>query len=352
MVFNIGQKLSVGGTLIKDEERLFYLDALKCVSIALIVICHVHLSISQIDVLRGGAMDSLYIALAGVSVFFFVSGYLSRQSLEKYSPVKFMANRFVRLYPLYLVFLVITLASYSTISLTQMFSYLLCITTPIFPSLGDPIWFVGSLLLLSLFTSVTARFDKNTNFFIGIRTIIFLLIVLSSRYLGIFSTSIILYYWTYVIGEIAYLVQKRKISTVQVVSAGLLIAATLFIYYNYYNIIFLNTLGVIGAPINALELMFAVLLIVGILLGILRKLERPIKRVSNLTYQMYLTSGYCLPVTAVLLSGLASTSIWLYAAMVATSAFVLSYIISDFLGPRNIINRFSNRGTQENKTGQ
>jgi peptidoglycan/LPS O-acetylase OafA/YrhL len=164
------------------QKRLLELDMLRALAIIMIVIAHTVLFVTT-PLLFGAITDLFpYLVIFGLSLFFFVSGfvlYYSHGSIETVADVlAFWKKRVIRIYPLYwLAFIAFFLletyhigALTIDISLSGMPIQLLGLQALLAPRFINPgtftLWFVGVILLFYLIYPLIAYPSRDVAHFI------------------------------------------------------------------------------------------------------------------------------------------------------------------------------------------
>lgn len=83
-----------------NDKNIYFISTLRGFAALLVFISHLHI-VAPTDVM-------FIIGRIGVTLFFLISGYLSFESIKKRSLKQYFFNRFIRMYPVYWVILIIS----------------------------------------------------------------------------------------------------------------------------------------------------------------------------------------------------------------------------------------------------
>ena len=172
----------------KIDQWIYEFDILRVIGIIFIIIYH-----GSIIIPSYGFSYLSYFAYFGVSVFFFIAGFLTsfrENAKDSFSPFDHFKKRFFRLIPLYYVALfTIVLFDYFNIgsnwirnlSLSNIIIHILVLQV-FFPKfIIDALWFVSALLLCEIIYVVGKNLFKNILHFTVVIIIINFFIIIFSR---------------------------------------------------------------------------------------------------------------------------------------------------------------------------
>ncbi|MDD5398940.1 MAG: acyltransferase family protein, partial [Dehalococcoidia bacterium] len=185
------------------SKRLFIFDFLRLLAILLVVLSHI-LSMESIDAVRG------YLGIMGLGIFFFVSGYLllsSEKPSTGHNTISFIKKRFVRIYPLYWLALILTillswllennLFDWRTIAV--YFLGLQSVFVPRYMVEISSYWFIGTILIYYLlFPLITFGNKISSILLIGVSVFVFLIVI--RVFTGLFDGRVFEYFFVFVLG--------------------------------------------------------------------------------------------------------------------------------------------------------
>jgi len=141
-------------------KRLFIFDFLRLLAILLVVLSHV-IRVESLDVVRS------YLGIIGLGIFFFVSGYLltaNEKQLSIHNIIPYLKKRFVRIYPLYWIALILSLLIswlladyfYNWQTITTYFCGLQSVFVPKYMVEISSYWFVGTISIYTCYILLSA----------------------------------------------------------------------------------------------------------------------------------------------------------------------------------------------------
>ncbi len=182
------------------SERLFTYDFLRLLAIVLVIFAHI---------LHG----EVAFGFNGIVIFLIMSGYLltsSEKPLSRDSIIPYLRKRFIRIFPLYWIALILFLCvSYllanNTYNWPTIIANLVGIQAVIYPKYIDEIifyWFVSLIMVYYLIYPLITRGKKIYSILL-ISILIFIFFVLIRIFTGLFEGRIFEYYFPFVFGIIA-----------------------------------------------------------------------------------------------------------------------------------------------------
>lgn len=189
------------------------IEILKATAILLIIFCHIDNYVSCYDLIR--LVDN-YAALIGLSIFFFVSGFLLSHTDSTINSIKdikyFYSKKFIRIFPLYWIALVSLVIIFGWLQvdpgnvkpydfgLSNLLIHFFGLQG-IFPY-GDiqSMWFVGAIILFYSLYPFIAYFSKNLLETFIISSTIFILLAILHNFFGLISTNALMYYPPFISG--------------------------------------------------------------------------------------------------------------------------------------------------------
>ncbi|WP_162197879.1 MULTISPECIES: acyltransferase [unclassified Methanosarcina] len=196
-----------------DKKRAIEIDILKSIAIIFIIVCHLDNYIINSRIIS--LFDS-YLALFGLSIFFFVSGFLLQYSDFKINSKKdiylFYAKKVLRLFPMYwisilsisLIFIVLHVdpgfTSPYDINLANFLVHMLGLQV-FFPVYHiQSMWFVGVIFLYYILYPIAAYFSRNTYENIIMYFILILPFVFLKLKFGLVDINFFIYYFVFTTG--------------------------------------------------------------------------------------------------------------------------------------------------------
>lgn len=202
------------------------LDILKATAILLIVFCHMDNYVSCYNLIR---LVDQYAALIGLSLFFFISGFLLSQNNPVISSMRdiktFYIKKFIRIFPLYWIALASLVIIFGLLKISpghvspynfSPFNLLLhfCGLQGIFPYNSiQSMWFVGAIILFYLLYPIMVYLSKNNLEIFLVSSIILIMLGLIHYFFGLIEINVLTYYPIFIAGifinKIIYC-QKQK----------------------------------------------------------------------------------------------------------------------------------------------
>lgn len=285
------------------------IDILKTTAIVLIVFCHIDNFVSFFNLIR--SFDS-YVSFIGLSIFFFISGFLLFQTDSVINTMKdikkFYMKKFIRIFPLYWVTLASLVIIFELLNLSpgHVSQYNFSLNNLLLHFFGlqgifpyteiYSMWFVGVIILFYLIYPIIVYLTKNSFEQLLISSIILIFFVILHAFFGLFDTNALMYYPIFISG---IFVNKFVYSTKKIVDKTLLkrilisnlipifVIFLILVFLKFYNINlqFFPTILEICAmiPICIFYLIFARLFI-----KIGKKLSLIISSIAFGTYAIYL----------------------------------------------------------------
>jgi peptidoglycan/LPS O-acetylase OafA/YrhL len=200
-------------------------DILKASAILLIVFGHIDNNISNYDLVR---FLGNYNGIIGLSIFFFISGFLLSQSDSVINSMeaikKFYMKKFIRIFPLYWVALLSLIIIFGLLqinpghvdpynfSLGNLLIHFFGLQG-IFPYTSiQSMWFVGVIVLFYLLYPIIAYLSKTLFETIIVSSFFFILLVIIHFFLGLIAIDALIYFPLFISGifihQIAYSSKK------------------------------------------------------------------------------------------------------------------------------------------------
>ncbi|WP_158024011.1 acyltransferase family protein [Methanosarcina horonobensis] len=199
-----------------EKKKLFELDYLRALAILLVIFSHIdNFAKSQFI-----ETYDYYFAIIGLTIFFFISGYLLQYNDRIKSKKEisiFLKKKVIRIYPLYCVSILCSLILFGYLSLDSeivkpfnlnisYINILIHLTglQGFFPQFHMPgLWFIGIIFLYYISYSIIVYFSKNNQELV-MYSILFLFIffVLKIKY-NIISMDFFRYYLVFLIGALS-----------------------------------------------------------------------------------------------------------------------------------------------------
>ena len=249
-------------------------DILKATAIVLIVFSHMDNYVSSYELIR---LFDQYAALIGLSIFFFISGFLLSHTDSVISSVKdvkkFYLRKFIRIYPLYWVALASLVIIFGVLHINpgRVIPYNFSLENVLLHFFGlqgifpytsiQSMWFVGVIVLFYLLYPIIVYFSKNLFETFVVSSLIFMVLVILHVFFGLIAPDALAYYPLFISGifihQIVYaskkigdehLLKKILFSTLILVSAIFLVLVLRKIYD--VNLLFLSEILLICALIS------------------------------------------------------------------------------------------------------
>ena len=188
------------------SNRLFTFDFLRLLAIVLVVLSHI-LRMETLDAVRG------YLGIIGLGTFFFVSGYLlliNQKSSGPHGAGTFFKKRFIRIYPLYWLALILTIAVgwlldsnlFDWRTIAVYFLGLQSVFVPRYMVEISSYWFIGTILIYYLLYPLLTHGNKISSIiFIGVP--IFICLIMIRIFSGLLDGRVFEYFFVFVLGLMA-----------------------------------------------------------------------------------------------------------------------------------------------------
>jgi len=194
--------------------RFLEVDILKATAIILIVFCHLDNYVSDYELVR--SFNGYYPSLIGLTIFFFISGFLLYQTDSFINSIddikKFYIKKFMRIYPLYwvaLASLVIIFGLFQinpghvipyNFNLNNLLIHFFGLQG-IFPSYTiQSMWFVGVIILFYLLYPIVAYFSKNLFRTFIVSSIILFILAFIHFFFGLIEINALTYFPIFISG--------------------------------------------------------------------------------------------------------------------------------------------------------
>ena len=202
--------------MVVKKYRINYLDFLRALAILFVLITHLDTYLINNQLLR---MFEPYFGNFGVGIFIFLSGYvlfLNHPSFHSMEDILiFYKKRIVRIFPLYLIALMVFFMIFALIS--PMFSYqpvmdfglknliihILGLQILLSPEYATPIltlYFIGLLVIFNFLYPLLIRFSKNITEFFLISLVPFIIFLLLRFFFNIIDNYFFQYYFVFIFG--------------------------------------------------------------------------------------------------------------------------------------------------------
>ncbi|WP_440953864.1 acyltransferase family protein [Methanosarcina sp. Mfa9] len=285
------------------NEKILELDILKTFAIVFIVLCHMDNYVVNFSVF--GLIDS-YLALAGLSLFFFVSGFAMYHNnhaiYTKRDIFRFYQKRIYRIYPLYWMALIVHVVVFELLKINpgntspynidfiNFFVHMIGFQV-FFPSYHiQSMWFIGTILLCYFLYPVIIYYSKNSCSILI--TAIFLIIPFAVLKLccNLMTTDFFVYYSIFIWG-----VLSRKINLFDTLwnnkqmflEAGFLTSIFLYVFCNL-KLICSNDTWIISFVLqNTFQLLFPIVSYMFVKSLSFLQDERIISPFSSIAYASY-----------------------------------------------------------------
>ena len=218
---------SNGQIMIKDRKNLEELTMMRAIAILLIIECHLTIFLKLGIFQEPLYQSSFYTAPIGLTMFFFVSGFLLYYHYNSIQSIKnaltFYYKRFKRIYPLYWLALLLC------VSLTIFTHGILTLYPPTWTSativanflgiqeflynegLQTHFWFISVITMYYLLYPIIIR-PKNLVNALSIAIIIFLSAYAINSTFNLIEIHFFRYYWTFILGIIICWIKYNKSS--------------------------------------------------------------------------------------------------------------------------------------------
>jgi len=233
-------------------------DILKTTAILLIVYSHMDNYVSIYALIR---LIDWYAAFIGLSIFFFVSGFL----LSRTDPVinsikdikKFYIKKFIRIYPLYWAALASLVIFFGVLKINQLneipynfdLSNLLIHffgLQGIFPNnnIESPVWFVGVILIFYFLYPIIVFVSKNSFKTFMVSSLILISLLIFHFFFGLFDINTLTYFPIFISGlyinQIVYsskkIVDEFLLKRILIINVILLfLIFMIFVFRKFYN---------------------------------------------------------------------------------------------------------------------
>jgi peptidoglycan/LPS O-acetylase OafA/YrhL len=253
------------------------IDILKATAIILIVFSHLDNYISNYETIQIDQLGVGFVSLSGLSIFFFISGFLLSQTdsviHSKKDIKKFYMKKFIRIFPLYWVALTSLIFIFGILQINpghvssynfSLYNLLLHFfgLQGIFPYNSiQSMWFVGVIILFYLLYPIIIYFSKNLIEIFVISSFILFLIVILHFFFGLIEYNALWYYPIFISGifinRLVYsskkIIDETLLKRIIILNSILfLIIFLVLVFRKVYqlNIFFFPEILVIGAMIS------------------------------------------------------------------------------------------------------
>jgi peptidoglycan/LPS O-acetylase OafA/YrhL len=285
------------------------IDILKATAILLIVFSHLDNYVSCYELIR--LVDG-YAALIGLSIFFFVSGFLLSQTDSLIKSIKdikkFYIKKFIRIYPLYWVALASLIIIFGlwkinpghvspyNFSLENLLLHFFGLQG-IFPYNDiQSMWFVGVIILFYLLYPIIVYLSKNLFETFVVSLIILIILVILHVFLGLIAEDALTYYPLFISGifihQIVYTSRKSidKNFLKKILFSNIILLSVIFLIseirkFYQFNLQFLPKILLIGIMIS---LCIICLIFTHLFIKIRGKIMVLISLIAFSTYAIYL----------------------------------------------------------------
>jgi len=235
------------------------LDILKATAILLIVFCHLDNYVSNNELIR--LIDN-YAAIAGLNIFFFVSGFLLSQNDSIISSnkdiLKFYKKKFIRIFPLYWAALASLVIVFGLLKINPGYvsSYNFNMNNLLLHFFGlqgifpygniQSMWFVGVIILFYILFPIIVYLSKNAFKIFMVSSIILIIFLILHLFCGLIDINALIYFPVFISGifinKILYSSEKlfNKDLLKKIVFLNLVLIVVVFLIFVLRKIFNLN----------------------------------------------------------------------------------------------------------------
>ncbi len=231
------------------------LDILKSTAIVLIVFCHIDNYVSCYELIR--LVDDSA-ALIGLSIFFFISGFLLSQTDSVINSIKdiqkFYMKKFIRIFPLYWVALASLVIIFGLLKISpgQWKSYDFSLNNVLIHFFGlqgifpiytiQSMWFVGVIVIFYILYPIIVYLSENSLDTFAISSIILIFLAIFHFFFGLFDINVLMYYPIFMSGIFVHqIVYSSKIIADETLLKRILIWTFILIFVIFLMFIFLKS---------------------------------------------------------------------------------------------------------------
>lgn len=249
------------------------IDFLKATAILLIVFCHMDNYISCYNLIR---LVDVYAALIGLSIFFFISGFLLSQTDSVINSIKdiknFYMKKFIRIFPIYWVALasLVIIFGFLQINPGNVDPYYFCMNSilihffglqGIFPTNSiQSMWFVGVIIIFYLLYPIIVYLSKNSFEKFMVSSFFLILLVILHFFFGLIDINALTYYPIFISGifinQIVYSKKNvdesllKRILTLNIILIFAIFLILVFRKFYNINLLFFPSILMICAMIS------------------------------------------------------------------------------------------------------
>jgi peptidoglycan/LPS O-acetylase OafA/YrhL len=194
--------------VIRKSERIVEFDILRALAIILIIFFHIANNPYIIHYLDINQSFISILGLIGLSLFFFMSGFLLQYSygvIENRADLyTFFRKRITRIYPLYWIFALIIIAVYR-LSVLNSVVYLAGIQALLYPKFVDTLIypFISTILIFYLLFPIINHYSTTVRKLLTISLIPALFFITAITVGGFSSSQVLAYYGVFIVGILA-----------------------------------------------------------------------------------------------------------------------------------------------------
>jgi peptidoglycan/LPS O-acetylase OafA/YrhL len=293
------------------QIKIWYpeVDILKATAILLIVFCHIDNYVSCYDLIR--LVDG-YAALIGLSLFFFISGFLLSQTDSIITTIKdikkFYIKKFIRIFPLYWIALASLIVIFGLLQINpgnvnpynfHLDNLLLhfCGLQGFFPNNNiQSMWFVGVIIIFYILYPIIMCLSKNTYDILIVSSIVLIFLTLLHIIFGLFDINVLIYYPIFISGIfINRIVYSFKVIVNEILLKQILLYNAILIFL-FFLVIVIGRVTQLNFPIFSqiliicamISLCVFYLLFIRLFIKIRGKIMLLISSIAFATYAIYL----------------------------------------------------------------
>ena len=293
------------------ENRVIEFDIVRALAIFLILFHHLtqHSFDFHVFHLKGHLLDLTFIywweSYFGLGLFVFISGYLlskENPSFKRWRDIKqFILKRYIRIFPLYIIALVLFIALSgdirSSLNICTFLLNLLGLQIIFASKYCSPLltlWFVGLILSYYYLFIILTKFGRGVIRFITLVFAILLFGVLLRKIIGLMDQRFLFFFGIFVAGMLGgkyKLIEKMKFSHVTLTSPLFVILVYIYVAFIHAKEIrsFLSFIGMSDLIVKNLIILWLVLFVFALARVIIRT-ERYVflQKIAYASYGMYL----------------------------------------------------------------
>lgn len=196
-------------------KRLIEIDLLRTIAILCIIVTHYNnYALYSVNHFYNYRLYLILIGVIGVAIFFFESGYLAHSKFNNIASIKdvykFYRGKFIRIYPLYILFILLSLLQdknythYDSFTILAHILGLHALFSPAFIHEYISIsWFVGVIILYYLVYPLIILYSKTVRSLILFSSLLFIIFFLLRLAFNLVDGMFFQYYFVFFAGVIA-----------------------------------------------------------------------------------------------------------------------------------------------------